>query len=70
MKITYDPDCDAMNIVFQEGKYEISKEISEGMIIDYTDDGKVISIEILDASKRMPIEEIESINFNILLKAR
>ena len=59
-----------MNIVFQEGKYEISKEISEGMIIDYTDDGKVISIEILDASKRMPIEEIESINFNILLKAR
>ena len=70
MKITYDPDADAMNIVFQEGKYEISKEISEGMIIDYTDDGKVISIEILDASKRMPIEEIESINFNILLKAR
>ncbi len=34
MKITYDPEADAMNIKFQEGKYDISKEVSEGIIID------------------------------------
>jgi uncharacterized protein YuzE len=42
-------------------KYNISKEIAEGIIIDYTKEGKVISIEILDASKRMPIKSIKDI---------
>lgn len=55
MKITYDPEVDAMNIKFQSGKYNISKEIADGIIIDYTKDGRVISIEILDASKKIPI---------------
>lgn len=61
MKITYDPRADAMNIKFQEGKYDISKEIAEGIIIDYTKKGKVIRIEILDASKKMPKESIQDI---------
>jgi len=61
MKISYDPEADAMNIVFQKGKYEISKEIAEGIIIDYTKDGKVISIEILDVKKRIPKKDIEDI---------
>ena len=54
MNITYDPEADAMNIVFQEGEYDISKEIAEGIIIDYTKEGKVIAIEILEVKKRMP----------------
>ncbi len=65
MKISYDPEADAMNIVFQKGKYDISKEIAEGIIIDYTKDGKVISIEILDATKRMPLKDIEDITVSI-----
>jgi uncharacterized protein YuzE len=43
----------------KSGKYDISKEIADGIIVDYTKDGKVISIEILDASKRMPRKSIE-----------
>jgi len=69
MKITYDPDADAMNIKFQEGKYHISKEIAEGIIIDYTKDGKVISIELLDVSKRMPKKSIEEVAVSIPIKA-
>ncbi len=61
MKITYDPRADAMNIKFQEGKYDISKEVADGIIIDYTKSGKVIRIEILDVSKRMPKESIKNI---------
>ena len=61
MKISYDPQADAMSIVFQKGKYNISKEIAEGIIIDYTKDGKVISIEILDVKKRIPKKDIEDI---------
>ncbi len=61
MKISYDSVADAMNIKFQEGKYFISKEIAEGIIIDYTKTGKLIRIEILDASKRMPKESIKDV---------
>ena len=65
MKISYDPDADAINIVFQKGKYDISKEIAEGIIIDYTEDGKVISIEILNMKKRMPLEDIGNITVSV-----
>ena len=61
MKVSYDQTVDAMNITFQEGKYYLSKEIAEGIIVDYTKTGKVIRIEILDASKRMPKESIKDV---------
>ena len=61
MKITYDQEADAINIKFQEGKYDISKEIGDGIVIDYTKTGKVIRIEILDVSKRMPKDSIKDI---------
>ena len=61
MEIVYDPETDTMDIEFQKGKYEESKEVAEGIIIDLTKEGKVISIEILNASKRMPKESIEGI---------
>ncbi|MBI2971905.1 MAG: DUF2283 domain-containing protein [Candidatus Aenigmarchaeota archaeon] len=50
MEIVYDPETDSMDIEFQKGKYEVSKEIDKGVIIDYTKDGKILSIEILNAS--------------------
>ena len=65
MKITYDPEADAMNIVFQKGKYDISKEIAEGIIVDYTREGRVISIEILDVRKRMPLKSLEDITVSV-----
>ncbi|MDE1823783.1 MAG: DUF2283 domain-containing protein [Candidatus Micrarchaeota archaeon] len=61
MKITYDEKADAANIVFQKGKYHISKEIGEGVIVDYTKDGKIISIEILNVSKRVPTKSLKHI---------
>jgi len=69
MKITYDPNVDAMNIHFQKSKYSISEEIAEGIIIDMTKDGKVISIEILDVSKRMPKKSIQDVTVGIPMKA-
>ena len=65
MKIEYDPDADAMYIHFQKGKYDISKEIATGIIIDYTRDGKVIGIEILEVSKRLPLKEIKEVTISI-----
>lgn len=61
MKITYDKKADAANIVFQKGKYNVSEEIGEGVIVDYTKNGKIISIEILDLSKRMPKKSLQDV---------
>ncbi len=65
MKISYDPEADAMSIIFQKGEYDISKEIAEGIIIDYTKDGRVISIELLDVKKRMPLKELKNITVSV-----
>ena len=69
MKIDYDPQADAMTIKFQDGDYEISREVADGVIIDYTKAGKVISIEILDVSKRLPKESLKKLTANIPTKA-
>ncbi|MDP2666327.1 MAG: DUF2283 domain-containing protein [Candidatus Diapherotrites archaeon] len=66
MKITYDPEADAMSIRFQKGKYYISKETAEGIIIDYTKEGKIIAIEILNVAKRMPIKNIQNVSVDFL----
>jgi len=40
-----------MYVRFREGKYAFSEEINENAIIDLSDDGKILAIEILDVSK-------------------
>lgn len=69
MKITYDPKANAMIIRFQEGKYEISKEIAEGIIIDFTKKGKIISMEILNVTERIPIKDIQDITIGMPIKS-
>ncbi|MBI2507345.1 DUF2283 domain-containing protein [Candidatus Woesearchaeota archaeon] len=65
MKINFDPKNDIMRIKFQEGKYEISKEIDENMIIDMTKDNKIMAIEIINVSQRIPIREMREITVGV-----
>ena len=65
MKITFDPKKDVMRIKFQEGKYEISKEVDDGVIIDMTKDNKIMAIEILNASERIPKKEMKEITVGV-----
>ena len=53
MKVRYDKEVDIMVIRFTELPVAESDEDKPGIIIDYAEDGSVISIEIMDASKRM-----------------
>ena len=50
MKITYDPEVDALSIRFQGGTMT-SKHPSEGVALDYDAEGRLTAIEILDASR-------------------
>lgn len=51
MKIEYDPMHDVMNIEFLTKDIEESVEIAEGIIVDYSKNREIISIEILDVGK-------------------
>jgi uncharacterized protein YuzE len=52
MKVRYDKEIDAMYVYAEEGTPEYSEEVGEGVIIDVSIDGKVVGIEILDASEK------------------
>ena len=65
MKIEYDPKHDIMNIVFIDEKIVESNEV-DGIIIDYTDDKRIASIEILDVARRMKFDPMESMNIVIM----
>jgi len=56
MRFHYDKKVDALYIRFNEKRYVESDEISEGIIFDYDASGKIIGMEVLDASKRFPKE--------------
>lgn len=51
MQIRYDAEGDILRILFSEEKIYQSDEATPGLIVDYTRDGKVVGIELLDASE-------------------
>jgi len=53
MKITYDPSVDILRIILDDTEIDESGEDVEGIIMDYDTTGKLVGIEILDASQRV-----------------
>jgi uncharacterized protein YuzE len=53
MKVIFDPETDTLSLIFKEDKVVESDEIREGIIVDYNKDGKIVSMEILDASEQI-----------------
>ena len=49
--VTYDKEADILNIDLEDKEYWKSIELPNGMVVDISRDGSIISIEILWASK-------------------
>ncbi len=62
MKVTYDPATDTLTVVLREATpVAQSDEDKPGVILDYDDEGNLVSLEILDASRR--VTETRKIEF-------
>jgi len=54
MKVSYDARTDTLSLILREGiAIAESDEDKPGVILDYDRDGNLVSLEILDASKRV-----------------
>ena len=53
MKVIYDPETDTLDLIFRDGSVSESDELREGIIIDYDKKGRIISDEVLDASRHI-----------------
>jgi len=59
--VKYVKDIDVLTIELQEGEYEHSEEIGEGVILDIGKNGDILSVEIIDATKRLQKEVADKI---------
>jgi len=69
MKVHYDNEVDALYIKLGTKEPEGVIEISEGVNIDTTSEGKIVGIEILDASKKIDIKTILSYTLELNKKS-
>lgn len=67
MEISFDKEADAVYIEFRKGEFAKNKKIDDFTIIDLDSKGNILGIELLDVSKRIPIESLSNINVKNLL---
>jgi len=57
MRITYDPEVDALYVRFIETTVT-TEHVAEGIAVDYAADGRIAGIEVLDARERFGDPEV------------
>ncbi len=52
MRLRVDQTADAIHLKLTEHQVDVSEEISPGIVVDFDANGKIVGIEILNASKQ------------------
>lgn len=58
MKVRYDKEADAAYIQMSSKKPDGAVELAEGVILHTTSKNEIVAIEILDATKKIPIKTL------------
>jgi uncharacterized protein YuzE len=53
MKTLYDSESDALYVRFSDALVVESAEVSKGVVLDYDAEGRIVAIELLDASRHL-----------------
>ena len=66
MQILYNDKTDLLYLRLDERKQEvINKRLSEDIVLDIGEDGRIVGIEILDASKHLNLESLLPVKYEI-----
>ncbi len=65
MNVRYDSKVDAVSIELAKGKYSKSRKISDSIVVDEDRNGRILAIEILDASVNIPAFDPQKINISV-----
>ena len=58
MKLNYYKDTDSLYIDLSSRPSADSREISEGVVLDYDSDGNIVGIDIDNASRKIDLKEV------------
>ena len=58
MKLNYHPETDSLYIDLSEKPSVESREISEGILLDYDVSGNLVGIDIDNASKKVQLKDL------------
>jgi len=61
MKVTIDPEADALYMRLSDTRIHDSEEVKPGIILDYDEQNNLIGIEILRVSERVPSASLKSV---------
>jgi uncharacterized protein YuzE len=60
VKLNYHPDTDSLYIDLSRSPSVESREVSEGVVLDYDEDGNLVGIDIDNASRKLDLSEVVS----------
>jgi YD repeat-containing protein len=63
MRISYDPETDTLDVILRDAPVAESDESRQGVILDYDEEGNLLSIEVLRASQR--VEQPDTVTWTL-----
>ncbi len=58
MRVRVDHGADAVYVNLTDRPIKDSAEVADGIVVDYDNEGRIVGVEILDASKRTDDPEV------------
>jgi uncharacterized protein YuzE len=66
MRITYDPESDALYIILRDVVPSDSSDVEDGVTVELDDEGHIVALEVLDASARLTPDELGAVKYERL----
>ncbi len=67
MKIEYDKEVDALYIRLQEKLVSRTQEVADGVNLDFDEEGRLIGVEVLNATERYSLADIFNLSTENLI---
>ena len=65
MRVRIDQAADAVYLNLTDRPIEGSEEVADGIVVDYDAQGRIVGVEILDASKTDDPEVLKQFSFDL-----